>query len=368
MVDVERRTILADRYELECVLGRGALAEVWRARDTVLERKVAVKLFDPTAWATASGRARFQTEARVAASLSHPNLVTVHDFGIDECAPFLVMQLMDGPTLADEIAAGPLHPHRLVAVMRHVLAGLDAAHARGVLHRDIKPGNVLFAGDDRAVLADFGIATTDDPAGLTLTGMVIGTPAYLAPERLAEMPATVRTDLYAVGVMAYEALAGRPPFTGDSPLAIAYAVHHAPVPPLREVRPEVPPALASVVARAMARPPEERFESASELADAFAGSLARNPEAEPTLAMAAVPAVAPTRTLPVVPRPPRQTMRRFSIPVEVAMLAAVAVMAVLALRHDPEPAVPTQNNQPTVTTLAPGLEQLFTDLDEAVDQ
>ena len=218
LVGVATPAVLAGRYELGPVLGRGGMGEVRRAYDQRLSRYVAVKLFPLLE--SARDRARFEAEARAAAAVTHPNVVAVHDVGTDP-VPFLVMECLKGGTLADELRREPLPVERALAIVDEILAGLGAAHAKGVIHRDLKPANVLFTDDGRPKLGDFGIAISLDAVTLTETGIVIGTPAYVAPERLEGEHATVESDLYSVGVMLYEALAGRRPFDGDSPLAVA---------------------------------------------------------------------------------------------------------------------------------------------------
>jgi serine/threonine-protein kinase len=244
------------------------MGEVRRAHDRRLDRDVAVKLLDSPARQVPEALARFEYEARAAAALTHPNVVRVYDYGDDGDCVYLVMEALSGRTLGDEIARGPVAPDRLVEVACDVLAGLAAAHARGIVHRDIKPGNVLFDDSDRAKLGDFGVATSGT-LDLTQTGLVLGTPAYVAPERLAGEPATPRSDIFAVGVVCYEALAGVKPFTGDAPLAIARAIDRGQPLHLRERRSGIDPALAAVVMRAMQREPAHRYESAEELASAL---------------------------------------------------------------------------------------------------
>ena len=186
---------LGGRYLIGARLGGGGMAIVYRALDERLDRDVAVKVLDTMRGADSEQQARFEIEARAAASITHPNVVAVHDVGIEgdppNVVPYIVMECLPGRTLADEFAAGPLTAARAHAVLDEILAALGAAHAKGVLHRDIKPGNVLLDEGGRAKLADFGIARIT-PGDLTLTGMVMGTPAYLAPERVAGRPATVR--------------------------------------------------------------------------------------------------------------------------------------------------------------------------------
>ncbi|MGZ8748827.1 MAG: serine/threonine-protein kinase, partial [Mycobacterium sp.] len=209
---MEGREVLAGRYEVRGLLGRGGMAEVYDGWDTRLSRAVAIKLLYPAFKADADARHRFETEAQAAASLNHPNIVAVHDCGDHNGTPFIVMERLPGRTLDDEIAAGPMAQHRVRAMLDDVLGALATAHAAGVVHRDIKPGNVLVTDDDGAMkVADFGIAKTAG-AALTATGQIVGTMAYMSRERVAGAPASVADDLYAVGVMSYEALSGRRPY------------------------------------------------------------------------------------------------------------------------------------------------------------
>jgi serine/threonine-protein kinase len=274
-----------------------------------------------------------------------------------------------------------------------VLGGLGSAHAGGVLHRDIKPRNVLIAADGQVKLADFGIATSGDTENLTETGLVVGTPAYLAPERLTGSPATVRADLYSVGVMAYEALTGVQPFQGETPVAVAYAVCHGPLVPVRTRRPDVAAALDHVVSTAMARDPEQRFASASDLLDAFEAALDRPLPADPdeTLQVAVLP-VHKTQVLPVTAppepasaRPPqpqprtkstaktksRSKRRRGSIVLVLATIATLVAVGALAL-HDrsgsASPSSPTVSTPAVVDTkpLPPALRDPFAQLAQSV--
>jgi hypothetical protein len=260
------QTTIADRYELAEPLGHGGMADVWAARDLRLRRDVAVKFLSPDVATRADGKTRFEAEARSAASLNHPNIVTVYDSGEHDGSPFLVMERLPGRTLADEIADAPLEPERALIVARDVLAALEAAHGAGIVHRDIKPANVLLCPDGTAKVADFGIAKASSEVDVTTGRMILGTPAYLAPERLAGRPATPASDLYSVGVLLYEALSGRAPFEGPSPVAVAKAVQSELPPPLAELRPELPGHLVAAVARAMDKDPDRRFASATEMA------------------------------------------------------------------------------------------------------
>jgi serine/threonine-protein kinase len=265
--------VLVGRYHLDERIGRGGMGEVRAAADETLGRRVAVKLLRADLAQEASARARFEAEARAAARLSHPNIVTVYDTGEDDGQPFLVMELLPGRTFGDEIAAGRVSVERAVEVTSAVLSALSAAHGEGILHRDVKPGNVLLTTEDVPKVADFGIAKTADAAATTatLTGELLATPAYLAPERLAGEAASPASDLYAVGVLLYEALAGQTPYPARTPAALLRAISEGNAEPLPTRRDDVPPAVVDVVERAMARDPSERFPSA----DAMSAALER---------------------------------------------------------------------------------------------
>ena len=264
-------SVIGERYEIGPLLGRGGMAEVYAGTDRRLGRAVAVKLLAPEMAARSDVRNRFEAEARAAASLSHPNAVAVYDTGEHEGTPYIVMERLPGETLGDRIAAGPLDPAWVRTVADEVLGALGAAHAAGLVHRDVKPANVLLTADDHAKVADFGIAKSAEAASggdLTGTGQLIGTPAYLAPERLDGAPATPRADLWAVGVVLYEALSGARAYSGETPLATARAVAAGAHRPLDEVRPGLDPALGATVERAMDPDPARRFGSAAEMAAA----------------------------------------------------------------------------------------------------
>ena len=269
---VEAGTLIAGRYRIDALLGRGGMAEVYEGYDDRLQRPVAVKVLRPDMAAREDVRNRFEFEARHAARLSHPNVVGVYDTGEDDGMPFLVMELLPGETLADRIAQGTLDQDWLKRAAGDVLLALAAAHAAGIVHRDIKPGNIVLAVDGCAKVTDFGIAKTLEVAAeehvqsdLTSTNQLVGTPAYLAPERIDGSPATPRSDIYSLGVVLYEALSGVKPFTGPTAIAVADAVQRATPTPLTELRPDADPALVKVIQRAMARNPADRYASAEEM-------------------------------------------------------------------------------------------------------
>lgn len=270
---MDGRELLAGRYELRGVLGHGGMAEVRDGWDTRLNRAVAIKLLYSALNAQPDVRRRFEHEARAAAGLSHPNIVAVHDYGEHDGRPFIVMERLPGHTLADQVARGPLHSARVRAVLGDVLSALTVAHAAGVVHRDLKPANILVSTNGDAMkVADFGIAKTAG-AAQTATGQIVGTMAYLSPERVAGAPGSVADDLYAVGVIGYEALTGRPAFPQDNPAALARAIMDTPPPPLAASRPDLEPSLAAVIDRAMARDRRRRFPDADHMRAALSGGF-----------------------------------------------------------------------------------------------
>ncbi len=256
------------------------MARVVAGHDAVLDREVAVKLL-PASAVDASARERFRREARSTAAFSHPNVVAVYDAGEDDGQLYLVMELVTGRSLAEQLAAaGAVSVAEAMRVTEAVLAALTAAHGIGIVHRDVKPGNVLLGDDGTVKLADFGIARRlDEMAGdLTADGTFIGTARYSAPEVLAGRPATAASDVYSVGVVLYEMLAGRPAYDGATPMAIAVTQHATAVPDIRAVRPDVPAPIAHGIARATERDPARRFPSAA----AMAAALADRTEVYPT--------------------------------------------------------------------------------------
>jgi serine/threonine-protein kinase len=252
------------------------MAEVFAGHDTVLDRAVAIKVLRPQFAADPAFADRFLREARATAGLLHPNVVAVFDAGTEDGRHFIVMEQVPGRTLRDLLAErGTLPVRPALAIAAEVAAALEAAHAHGLVHRDVKPANVMVGGDMIKVV-DFGIAqSAGSMTEPTSSGPVLGTPLYLAPEQAEGRAPDARGDLYALGVCLYEMLTGRPPFTGPTGLAIAYQhVHEQPTPP-RELRPGLPEALEAVVMRAMAKDPDERFQTASQLRAALEGLAVR---------------------------------------------------------------------------------------------
>ncbi|WP_293315075.1 serine/threonine-protein kinase [Mycobacterium sp.] len=258
--------LVGGRYEVRGLLGRGGMAEVCDGWDVKLNRPVAIKLLYPMAAVRPESRLRFESEARAAAQLTGRHVVVIHDVGEHDGLPFIVMERLPGVSLADHIARGPLPPAFVHVVLCGVLDALAEAHSRGILHRDVKPGNILFTATGEPKLADFGIAKTAGAvSGYTKTGEIIGSMAYMSPDRLIAKPATVADDLYAVGVVGYEALIGRRPFPHAELGPLAHAILHDTPPPLAAQRPDVPPGLATAIERAMARDPAWRFGDAHEM-------------------------------------------------------------------------------------------------------
>ena len=261
--------VFNDRYEIQQRLGRGGMADVYLARDRLLERRVAVKVLFPEFATDPSFVARFRREAQAAANLAHPNIVAVYDWGQQGGTYFIVMEYVNGRTLADVLRAeGKLPPVRAAEISSEVAAALGFAHRNGVVHRDVKPGNILVTATGEVKVADFGIARVANAgtdSGLTQAGSVMGTAAYFSPEQAQGATPDPRSDLYSLGIVMYEMVGGRPPFAGDNPVSIAYKqVHEAPV-RLRDLTPTVPVAYEAIVAKLLAKHPDARYATADDL-------------------------------------------------------------------------------------------------------
>jgi hypothetical protein len=333
--------LLAGRYRLGDDLGAGGTARVVRATDERLGRDVAVKLLDSRIAASAdpSGRDRFLQECRTLAGFIHPGAVLVFDAGEDDGDLFLVMELVEGTTLAHRLAhAGPLSIAESVHIAREVLRVLAAAHSSGIVHRDVKPANILLGEAGVVKLADFGIAKRfeDIEESVTSTGFVVGTPRYLAPEQARGDTVTPATDVYAVGVLLYEMLAGHPPFVGDSAIAIAVAQQASTAPDIRAVRPDVPPSVAAAIAASLALDPAQRPATASHLEAALNAAVVDSSTVElvPTMQMPDGRAIGgadnETRVAPISAIPPEErgphggSNRRF--PTRALLIVAVVVL------------------------------------------
>ncbi|WP_328652767.1 protein kinase [Micromonospora sp. NBC_00330] len=303
-----RGVLLGDRYRLGERVATGGMGAVWRGTDVLLEREVAVKVLLPSLVADPEFTARFRAEARMLAALRHPGVVPVHDVGqaaLDDGSQvdYLVMEYVDGEPLSARVrAVGRLDPATTMSVLAQAADALHTAHLAGIVHRDVKPGNLLVKADGSVVLVDFGIARSRNMAGLTAANMVLGTASYMSPEQATGQPVSAATDIYALGAVAYFCLAGQPPFHGDNPLAVA--LRHAQEDPAA-LPANTPPAVAAVVSRALAKRPEDRFGSAAELAaaaaDARDATLASIPvSARPPWALAAPTSGTPS-AVPVAP-------------------------------------------------------------------
>jgi serine/threonine-protein kinase len=293
--DTTQPRLLGGRYELDGIVGRGGMAEVYRARDIRLDRIVAIKTLRADLARDQIFQARFRREAQSAASLNHPNIVAVYDTGEDMATgvpvPYIVMEFVDGRTVRDLLQDGHrLLPERSLEIIDGVLRALDYSHQAGIVHRDIKPGNVMVTRNGDIKVMDFGIARamSDAQSTMTQTAQVIGTAQYLSPEQARGDRVDSRSDLYSAGCLLYELLTGRPPFTGDSPVAIAYQhVRENPIPP-SQVDPDVPAWADAIVLKAMAKAPADRYQTAADMR----ADLQRAASGLP------VSAVAPTRADP----------------------------------------------------------------------
>ena len=259
--------VLAARYELTGHLARGGMADVFTAKDTLLGRQVAIKILHSQFSSDQAFVKRFRREAQAAANLSHPNIVSIYDWGESDQTYFIVMELVDGRSLRDVLKSeGALLPRRAVEIAAEVATALGVAHQGGLVHRDIKPGNILLTRTGAVKVTDFGIARAwDDSSELTKTGAVIGTATYFSPEQAEGVAADERSDLYSLGVVLYEMLTGRAPFQGDTPVAVAYQHVSTEAPFPSSLNPDVPAEVDQVVMRAMHKDPNHRHQTAEEL-------------------------------------------------------------------------------------------------------
>ena len=348
---------LANRYELTSPIAGGGMGQVWRGRDTLLDRPVAVKVLRDDVAADAAFLTRFRAEAQHAALLTHPHIAAVFDYG--EAHPagapplaYLVLELVEGESLAAVLARTPvLDVPRTLDVVRQAADGLAAAHAAGVVHRDVKPANLLVRHDGVVKITDFGIARTASSAPVTATGQVLGTAHYLSPEQAEGRPTTPASDVYALGVVAYECLAGRRPFDGENPVQIA--VRHlreqpAPLPA------DLPPGVRALVERAMAKDPAARFPDGAALRDAVDRLVAGAPTAPVGPAPTAVLPVVAGTTAPIAAQPAPAARRRLPV---LALAAAAAlligvVVLVAALSGGSAPAGAGSSPHPSSTSPA----------------
>lgn len=338
---------LAGRYQLQEQVATGGVGQVWQARDTVLARTVAIKVLLSRSTEQPGFAARFLDEARTLAALDHPGVVGAYDFGEQDGAAYLVMAYVEGePLQALMTSRGRLSAAETMAVVARVAHALDAVHRAGIVHRDVKPSNLILQEDGSVVLVDFGIAHQPRPTHLTAADEVIGTPLYIAPEQVSKQPITPATDVYALGSVAYHCLAGRPPFEGDNPIAVALQHLTEDPPPLPA---DVPASVRALVATAMAKDPAERFPSAAALAEA-AQTWTTQPWTAPTLAAESATARLSRPTLlertaaGPGPTSPVRTNRRGLAALSLGLLCLM--MIVLAIQSGTLPTIPGQPSGP----------------------
>ncbi len=318
---------LFGRYRIERVLGRGGMGVVYVAHDEQLDRQVALKLLSPELAGDASFRERFIRESRIAAGLEDPNIVPIYEAGELDGFLFIAMRFVPGTDLQSLIQRdGQLSAERTLAIVSQVASALDTAHLRGLVHRDVKPSNVLVAEregsrGEHAYLTDFGLVRrVAQGTSLTKTGQFMGSIDYVAPEQIRGEPVDGRADVYSLGCLLYECLAGRPPFHSDLEVTVLYAHLEEPPPAVTATRPDLPPAIDRVVAKAIAKRPADRYGTAGELADD-----ARN----------ALPSLAP-------PAPPSR--RGLAAGVAAAVVVVGVVAAILALGRHPAPTIPRRTS------------------------
>ncbi|CAM3577915.1 serine/threonine protein kinase [Mycobacterium frederiksbergense] len=317
-------------YELRSVIGIGGMGEVYRAYDTRRERMVALKVLRTDVAADPSFQARFRRESRIAARLQEPHVIPVHDYGDIGGVLFIDMRLVEGPSLRELVRVnGVLPPARAAAIIAQIAAALDAAHAVGLVHRDIKPENVLLTHDDFAYLVDFGIAYGGGEATVTKTGLVIGSCAYMSPERLNGTPGGPASDVYSLTCLLFECLTGRAPFEADDIRQVMSAHMFAPPPRPSAEGHGIGPAFDDVIARGMAKNPADRFGTAGELARAAAAALHGPPARQTPPPTRQLQAAAPH---PYVPQPPAAPAgkARFGRSQTGLLLAAIGTLAVAA--------------------------------------
>ncbi len=352
------------QYEILSLLGEGGMAAVYRARQLNIKRDVAIKVMDERLARQSDFARRFEREAETIADLNHAHTLKLFDYGQQGDQVYLVMELLRGGSLSSLIRQGPLAPERVGQILDQVASALDYAHGRGVIHRDLKPPNVLFDDAGNAFLTDFGIAKIlSETTALTQSGTVMGTPAYMAPEQWRRGAVDSRADLYALGIMLFEMLTGHVPFEADTPYQMMFAHIQEPPPPIRSLRPDLPPALEAVIQKALAKDPERRFQSAGEMASAFRLALAGQiptgleVDAEPEGPRTAPQIVPPTSSLasaPLALHAPRAGRRNGLLALGAAGLALLLGLGAVLLGVRGKNSAPSPT-RPDATSTIPAL-------------
>jgi len=342
--------VVAGRYELQELLGTGGMSSVYRAHDTLLERDVALKILHEHHHEDEEYLERFRREARAVAQLSHPNIVTVIDRGEADGRQFIVFEYVEGQTLKDVVDAGPLDVGRALEVTIAIARGLGFAHEHGIVHRDVKPQNVILNSDGEAKVTDFGIARSVDVEGVTESGTVLGTSNYIAPEQATGQAVDLRTDVYSLGVVLFELLTGEAPFTGESFVAVAMRHVHEPAPSVLDRRRDVPTRVAHAVDKALEKDPAHRFASMEDFAgelEACLTELDGGATESPTLVGPAVR----------VRRPRRPAARRTRVAPALigggALLLVAALVAAFVAREGDEP-LPGSDDEPAAAVKLSG--------------
>jgi serine/threonine-protein kinase len=342
-------------YEIKAELGRGGMATVYRAYDPRFEREVAVKVLPHEMLHDPQFRVRFEREAKTIAVLEHAAIVPVYDVGEQDGQPYFVMRYMTGGSLTDLMKKGPLPMDEVARIIDRIAAALDEAHAKGIVHRDLKPGNILFDHNGEPFLSDFGIAKlVESQTNVTGSG-IIGTPTYMSPEQAQGEAVDGRSDVYTLGVILFELLAGKPPYTADTPMGIVVKHITEPIPHILDVNPDLPPAVEALVERAMAKRREDRFATAGELAQAFSEIAVENAsDLEKTRRKLTQTRLArQSASHAATKKLERPAGRKFPwlvvVSLAVVCLVAVAVAGLFALRGMLAPALATATPQPTAT-------------------